>query len=157
MKVYCTARRANRRYMRDLKFERETHAAAGAIFEESRIAVPGASSVAPAGGRPLDQHISRVSKFLLPLVTQPPKVGPVPLFRARSRSTSSKLTSARFSSTITRSSFHGWCLKPSLSSSCNWRTWSKPWLWADIGRRSFPSCGLARPCLAREASSRTWE
>ena len=36
---------------------------------------------------------------------------------------------AAFSSTLKRRAFHGWCLKPSFSSCCNWpSTYSKPWL-----------------------------
>jgi hypothetical protein len=31
----------------------------------------------------LDQHILRISKLLLPLVSKPAKVGPVPLFTLR--------------------------------------------------------------------------
>jgi|HubBroStandDraft_6_1064221.scaffolds.fasta_scaffold195482_2 hypothetical protein len=43
-----------------------------------------------------------------------------PSLRAPRAAPSSKLTSARFSSTITRRAFHGWCPKPSFSNCCNW-------------------------------------
>jgi hypothetical protein len=53
-----------------------------AVVAEFRVAVPGASSALPRAVG-LDQHILWFSKLLLPLVSQPAKVGPVPLFALR--------------------------------------------------------------------------
>ncbi len=81
---------------RDPRFARARHvASSGLLLRSSALLCPALLQLLPQAVR-LDQHILRISKLVLRSWRKPAKAGPAPLLRT-SRSTSSKLTSARFS------------------------------------------------------------